>query len=38
MHSVITLFPVISKVITKEIMDNVQLEELESFQLSRLIQ
>ncbi|MGE7093253.1 hypothetical protein ACQKII_17730 [Lysinibacillus sp. NPDC048646] len=34
MHSAITLSPVISRLIAKEIMDNVQLEDLESCTLS----
>ncbi|MEY9977635.1 hypothetical protein [Lysinibacillus sp. RC79] len=35
MHSAITLSPVISKLIAKEIVHNVRLEKLESCQLSR---
>ncbi|MFE3576369.1 NAD(P)/FAD-dependent oxidoreductase [Lysinibacillus sp. NPDC059133] len=35
MHSAITLSPIISKLIAKEIVDNVRLEELESCRLSR---
>ncbi|MBD8520501.1 FAD-dependent oxidoreductase [Lysinibacillus sp. FSL R7-0073] len=35
MHSAITLSPVISRLVAKEIVDNVQLEELEGCRLSR---
>ncbi|MEK5529905.1 hypothetical protein MKX79_11060 [Viridibacillus sp. FSL R5-0468] len=35
MHSAITLSPVISRLVAKEIVDNVQLEELESCRISR---
>lgn len=35
MHSAITLSPVISRLVAKEIMDNVQLKDLESCRISR---
>lgn len=38
MHSAITLSPVISRLIAKEIVDNVQMEELEGCRLSRFYQ
>ncbi len=38
MHSAITLSPIISRLVAKEIVDNVQLEELEGCRLSRFYQ